>query len=243
MKAAHGLAKASIPTRRIARSLMRLRAQLPRELPLAGIRIAALGDQVVVSEGAQQWQADNGQFLLSFEVEAPRGEVKFIDVPHSDVSAEARANNGAESGAKSRTENEIDDYALFAEAFQLEEEDARYAEALYARAIVVNPSLAVAYVNLGRLLHERGAVTEAERLYRRALVECPNESLLHFNYGVMLEDSGHTEDAIAAYRRALTLDEGLADAHYNLALLLERNGDERSALRHFAHYRRLQAKH
>ncbi len=58
MRAAQGLSEAKIPAARILRSLRRLRAQLPQELPLAGLRIEAVGDAVVVGEGEAQWQPD-----------------------------------------------------------------------------------------------------------------------------------------------------------------------------------------
>jgi hypothetical protein len=56
LRAAQGLSDAKIPPARILRSLRRLRAQLPQQVPLAGLRIEAVGDAVVVSEGEAQWR-------------------------------------------------------------------------------------------------------------------------------------------------------------------------------------------
>ena len=57
LRAAQGLSSAKIPARKIVRSLQRLREALPVELPLTGLRIAAVGNEIVVKDGAAQWQA------------------------------------------------------------------------------------------------------------------------------------------------------------------------------------------
>ena len=43
LRTAHGLQAANIPPRRILRALARLKATLPAELPLTGLRISAIG--------------------------------------------------------------------------------------------------------------------------------------------------------------------------------------------------------
>src|SRR4051812_32372142 len=66
LRTAQALAQAKVPPRRIPRSLKALRRPLPAEMPLSGLRIGAEGDRVVVREGASRWQAESGQYLLSF---------------------------------------------------------------------------------------------------------------------------------------------------------------------------------
>jgi len=78
LRAAQGLSSAKIPARKIVRSLQRLREALPVELPLTGLRIAAVGNEIVVKDGASQWQADSGQLLLDFEVARVGGTVTFL---------------------------------------------------------------------------------------------------------------------------------------------------------------------
>ena len=39
-------------------------------MPLAGLRIAAVGDEVVVRDGGTPWQADSGQLLFDFDAPA-----------------------------------------------------------------------------------------------------------------------------------------------------------------------------
>src|ERR1700733_13755188 len=65
LRTAQALAAAHIPHRRITRSLKELRRHLPDEMPLSGLRIGALAEHVVVKEGAAQWQAETGQYLLA----------------------------------------------------------------------------------------------------------------------------------------------------------------------------------
>jgi tetratricopeptide (TPR) repeat protein len=118
--------------------------------------------------------------------------------------------------------------------------------AAYERAIGGCPGFADAHNNLGRLLHDAGALAAAESSYRLAICADGAVALYWFNLGVVVEDQGRPAEAVAAYEHALGLDPAAADAHYNLARLLElagrRTGDEvmlRRAVRHLLHYRSL----
>ena len=55
LRAARALMQANIPRRRIRRSLGQLRERLPAAVPLSGLAICAVGDRVVVREGANHW--------------------------------------------------------------------------------------------------------------------------------------------------------------------------------------------
>jgi tetratricopeptide (TPR) repeat protein len=219
MRAARDLSAAQIPARRIARSLRRLKQQLPEELPRTGLRIAAVGDAVVVREGVDQWQADDGQYLLSFDVAPQAGQVAFLDRAAIDYGVSAEA--------------------LFRQACAAEESDAAAAIAHYRRALDKDGCHAAAYANLGRLLHQSGQLSQAEILYRTGLRACAGDPLLLFNLGVLLDDLGRRDEAMAAYSEALAHDPELADAHYNLGLLYEAQGRGRDALRHLSAYRKL----
>ena len=217
MRAAQGLSEANIPPARILRSLRRLRAQLPERMPLTGLRIAALGDAVVVSEGEAQWRADNGQYVLQFGVASPGGRLSFF-APEAPAAA---------------------DPEWFKRGLALEASAPDEACNAYRRAIESDPRHVDAYVNLGRLLHELGHFGEAQAVYRDALERCGNDATLLFNLAVLQEDQNRPLDAIASYRAALAAAPGLADAHFNLARLCEARGMQQDALRHWSAFRKL----
>ena len=222
LRTAKGLADARLSPRRITQSLRRIRGELPAELPLSGLRITAGHNAVVVSEvvdeNRRQWQAHDGQYLLSFEVVSPQGQVRFVEAP-------APAVNEAEQ--------------WFAQACSLEAEDPAAAMEFYARALASAVCLPGAYANWGRLLHELGRLAEADAVYAKGIEACPADPLLLFNFAVLREDQQRPEEARQLYEAALKQDGALADAHYNLGLLHQTAGRARDALRHFSAYRKL----
>lgn len=219
LRTAFALQQARIPPRKILRSLARLKADLPAELPLTGLRISAVGANVAVRDRSVQWQADTGQLLMDFEVCERAGSVSFLELTTPD-----------------KTPASVD---WFRRGEALEASDLPAAEVAYRRAIELDPLRAAAYLNLGAMLCEASRCDEAVELYERA-VELIDEPLIHFNRAIALEDQKRVAEAIAAYQRVLALDESLADAHFNLGVLLENVGDEKGALRHFNAYRRLE---
>ena len=221
LRTAHALVEAKLPTTRILRSLRRLRTQLPPGVPLSGLRVEAVGDAVVVREGTAQWQPDDGQYLLRFHVDAPRGRLAFLDIEGQPI---------------------LSAHALFQRAVELEESQPEQACALYRQAIRADPKLVAAYSNLGRLLHERKQLDEAEAVYRGCLAHGAQDDTLFFNLALLLEDLGRADDAVGTYQAALELNPDLAEAHYNLALLYEAAGRAQDAIRHLSAYRRLSRK-
>ena len=223
LRTAHHLMAAKIPPRRMLRSLKKLKSRLPKELPLSGLRISAIGNDVVVSDGKAQWEAESGQLLMDFEVTHDQGAVKIL--PSYAPRAES-----IESNAET----------WFSRAEALETEDAVAAEKAYRRALEIDPEHADAYVNLGALLCEAGRCGEAVKLYDVAIRHCPQAPLLYFNRGIALEDRNRSAEALASYLRCLELAPDLADAHYNAARLYEQSGQAQKAVRHYSAYRRLQ---
>jgi tetratricopeptide (TPR) repeat protein len=219
LRTAHSLQQGRIPPRKILRALAKLKADLPAELPLTGIRITAVGADVVVRDRSGRLQAETGQLLMDFEVEQVGGSVAFIASPR-------------ERGEPSPN--------WLARAEALEATDRAGSEDAYRRAIEADPTNPAPYINLGAMLCEAGRCGEAVSLYEQALVAVGDEPLVHFNYAIALEDQQRVDDAITAYGRALALDDSFADAHYNLGVLLEARGDAKGAVRHFNAYRRLQ---
>ena len=81
LRTAQALVEANVPQRRITQSLKRLRGHLPESMPLSGLSIGAVGERVVVKEGAAHWQADSGQYLLAFEGDPAAGSLNVVDQP------------------------------------------------------------------------------------------------------------------------------------------------------------------
>lgn len=213
LRTAQALASAKVPPQRITRSLKELRRHLPDAMPLSGLSICAVADRVVVKEGTSRWQAESGQYLLSFEGDPAAGDLKVI---------------------------ERRDW--FADALNLEEMgDREGAIQAYEQAAAADPSLLDAHVNLGCLLHEAGRLDKAERAYRKGLEACGADPVLLYNLGVLLEDLDRKTEAAETYQSALRGDPAMADCHYNLALLCEELERPQEAIRHMAQYRRLVA--
>ncbi len=226
LRTAHALQAANIAPRRIVRSLQRLRKSLPDELPLSGLRIAAVGNDIAVRQGSQQWDAESGQLLIDFEVMPAPGSVAFLPVPEVPAAPTADGDDDA--------------LAWFKRGVKLEATDPAAAEQAYAEAIHRAPAYVDPALNLGVLLGNSGRAVQAVQVYEHAIEHAPGEALLHFNLGVVLEDLGRSKRALDAYATSLRLDPTLADAHYNAARLHEQLGHAAKAIRHYSEYRRLQ---
>jgi tetratricopeptide (TPR) repeat protein len=243
LRTAVELQAARIAPRRILAALRKLKTSLPAEMPLTGLRITAVGNDVTVREGAAQWQAETGQLVMDFEVAPKQGSVAFLQRTPRAEAAPPAPSPAARSRRGERPESDDpvrDAMSWFCLGEVLEASDLRAAEDAYRQALALNPAHADTYLNLGALLCEGKRCEEAVTLFDEAVRRYPEEALLHFNRAVALEDQGRVRDAIAGYEAALRLDPELADAHYNAARLHEQMGDARKAVRHFSAYRRLQ---
>lgn len=222
LRTAYGLQAANIAPRTILRSLRRLRASLPDELPLTGLRITAVGNTVAVHDGRTGWEPESGQLLMDFDVRPVGGAVAVL--PHRRQPKSVP--------------NDPEEW--FARGQRLEADDAAAAEAAYRLALALAPDHVDAYMNLGALLCDSGRCNEAIDLYERALEYRPDAAPLHYNLAIALEDSGERESALLSYQRCLEFDPRFADAHFNAGRLHEELGHAQKALRHFSAYRRLQ---
>ena len=221
LRTAQALHAAHVPRRRIVRALTQLRSGLPETMPLSGLSIDALADQVVVREGSRRWHAESGQYLLAFEGDPAVGSLRVIGPKAATASSDS------------------DDVA---QAIAFESEDTETALHAYERAVAADPSRLDARINLGRLLHEAGRHAQAERIYRDAIAAGAQDALLFYNLGVLLDDMERKAEAMQAYEAALRLDPQFADCHYNLALLCEELEQPQQAIRHMSQYRRLTAR-
>jgi tetratricopeptide (TPR) repeat protein len=229
LRVVKGLATSRVPPRRVRQALQRLREQLPEDRPLSGVRLAALGGEVVVREQDRVWSPATGQYWLDFEAAGERSAA--VPLPPRAPAA------GAEGEAPVALTATADGwYAIGAE---LEDADAEQAREAYQRALALDPGHADAHVNLGCLEHEAGRLDLAERHYRAALATRPADPTAAFDLGVVLEDLGRLDEARAAYEQALRAEPDSADAHYNLARLYDRLGDTPAAIRHLQSWRSL----
>jgi tetratricopeptide (TPR) repeat protein len=222
LRKAERLVSERVHPHRVRRALVKLRARLPEARPLTGVQLGADGQSVVVHEGGARWQVESGQVLLAFE--AP---VAAADTPMSVLPGRAApaSGGGGEVAVLSLDE-------AYEVACNLDDTDPEHAETGYRQVLAHDPDHADAHINLGRILHERGELTEAESHYRRALAMRPKDATASFNLGVALEDQGRHAEALEAYRAAISVDERNADAHYNAARLYDLLGDYGAALRH-----------
>jgi tetratricopeptide (TPR) repeat protein len=120
------------------------------------------------------------------------------------------------------------------ESQQMEE-----AAAAYRKALVVDPDLVPAIVNLANIHYARDGLIEAQALYERAIGLDPHCFEAHFNLGNIHHDLGRYASALACYRGAVTLNPTYADAHFYLAVTLEKAGHSAEAKPHWKAYQDL----
>ncbi|MGE5304342.1 MAG: tetratricopeptide repeat protein [Alphaproteobacteria bacterium] len=221
LKTAKGLLESSVPSHRIVRMLSSLKRQVPPERHLSSIKIYADGRRIVVWDGTARWQPDSGQFLFDFSAGAIAQNVALARL--------ARKTNGPRLTADHW-------YNL---GVELESTSTHEAEKAYLMAIEIDPRMANAHLNLGKLYHDDNELKKAEAHYRAAGTNAPKDPAPRFNLGVLMEDLQRPLDAVRAYREAIHLDPAFADAHYNLGLLCESLGKKTEALAHLRSARKL----
>ncbi len=230
LRTARGLLDARIPTRKLRLALERLRDRLPRGRSLAGLNIAAAGDEVVVREGDTLWNAASGQAVFDFDF-----GFEVNDLARKVAPLTRRAAREARSRPHQVTADDWYEMGCDLEAAAHADE----ARDAYRRALELEPAHADVHINLGRLLHDAGEIEAASAHYRLALAARPEDRTARFNLAVAFEDRGALEEAARLYRDVVRLHPDHADAHYNLAGVLERLHDAPGALRHLSAYRRL----
>ena len=102
LRTARALVQAKVPPRRIGRSLSALRRQLPKSVPLAGLTICSVGNEVVVRKGGDRWQAESGQYLLEFDVAASGDSLQITEFKRGVGRASNAAGGPAGSAAGGR---------------------------------------------------------------------------------------------------------------------------------------------
>ncbi len=251
VKAAKDLLAAGLSTQKVRKNLEALRRTLPGDVhPALRLRICSDGDNVVAIADDVAFVPATGQVvMMAFNLPALGGQIAALRQSQSQGQSDR-----SDDGATASTPQVVDDdpteanlgptaYTCFIEACAAEDRgDHVEAEALYGRALEIDPQLAAAMTNLGNLRHRAGEAAAARRLYERALEHEPGQAEARYNLGNLLEDLGETDLAIAELCRVTQLAPDFADAHYNLGLALVRVGGKSRAKRHLQRYLELDEK-
>jgi tetratricopeptide (TPR) repeat protein len=225
LRAARDLLARRVRLRDVARAIDAIRASLPKVTrPLAELRIVSDGQRVIVKSSAGVFEPLTGQMLLDFDVKQLRDDVVRVLRP---AAGKARARSAFE---------------LYVRASQIDEDPIAIeeAEALYRRAIELDPWLAIAYTNLGNVRFRRGHEHEAIELYERALAIDKSQPEAQYNLGYVMLDRGQTREAVAYLAGAIESDPKFADAHFNLAMAYEQLGESREARPYWRKYLELE---
>ncbi len=107
------------------------------------------------------------------------------------------------------------------------------ARAALTRAVVLRPSLAAGWLNLGNVCIDIDDRAEAERHYRAAIRLNPGLAQAFASLGHLLLGDGRIAEAIGACEAAVRLAPGMAEAHWNLAVAYLLTGNLTRGLREY----------
>ena len=131
---------------------------------------------------------------------------------------------------------------FFLEGSELDEgseADRERALMAYRKALLLDPNLVPAVVNLANLHYAHDDLVEAQALYGRALMLEPECFEAHFNLGNIHHDLGRYQEAVTYYHSALRLNTGYVDAHFYLGVTLEKMERSQDAKTHWRMYQQL----
>jgi len=184
---------------------------------------------------------------LAFDFQPPR-----MDSPRARVvTLPAKRREGATALPSGRMTDRAEaaqsaNYALaakyFLEGAEMDDGDERNLEgaaALYRRALLFDPMLVPALVNLANIHYERDELVEADAIYEKAIRMDPECFEAYFNLGNIHHDLARYPDAVVAYREALAINPAYPEAHFYLAVTLEKLGRSAEAKPHWQQYREL----
>jgi tetratricopeptide (TPR) repeat protein len=225
LRTARELTHARVPPRRVWRALRDLARQIADGRSLSEVRITANGQNILVHEGGAAWSPESGQL--------------HIDFAGSERAAPAHPITRTITSAMVESASRRSAWEWFDLGVELETTEPAEAYHAYTQALSLDPELADAHVNLGRLLQLAGRTREAIEHYRLSLRPDNTDPTGAFNLGTALEELGRWRFALSAYLQAITIDAQFADAHFNLARLYEQLGRRAEAIQHLRTYKRL----
>ena len=186
--------------------------------------------------------ARHGQLTLDF------GEGGQAPPPATVVALPARRQMAMDGGATGDAGGEPSSVeaslaiSCFQEGAALDEGNERdriMAGIAYRKALMLDPDLVPALINLANVHYARDELVEAQALYERAMHLDPECFEARFNLGNIHHDLGRHGDSLRHYRRALEIDPTYPDAHFYLAVTLEKTGRPAEARPHWRAYREL----
>jgi tetratricopeptide (TPR) repeat protein len=229
LRAAAALLDAGASVRQIRQASDALRRQRPDvQHPLAEMRLVLDGGRLLVQSDRVRFDPRSGQTVLD------------LDAGNLEKTAEAALVTGLVRPLQPPVEQAE---TWFERASEWDADPAQWDDAIdaYRRVVVIDPTYAAAWNNLGLLLHRMGRYDEARASYERALATAEQCAEAAYNLGSLNEDTGDVEAAVDCYRRALGVSPDYADAHFNLAGALARAGRGDEAVRHWQRYLELDA--
>lgn len=131
---------------------------------------------------------------------------------------------------------------FFLEGSELDEgshTEMEQAQSAYRKALLLDPNLVPAIVNLANIHYGSDELVEAQALYARALQIDPDCFEAYFNLGNIHHDLGRHDEALECYSEALRLNPTYADAHFYMAVTLEKMGRSTDSKLHWQRYQHL----
>lgn len=189
-----------------------------------------------------------GQLQFDFQEglgggDAPRAKVVALDQHRARRQAnEAQKTRGSRQPAAYNDPQSALAAKYFVEGSRLDDgDDAKMemAAAAYRKALIVDPDLVPAIVNLANIHYSRDELIEAQALYERAIGLDSECFEAHFNLGNILHDLGRFDGALDCYRSAVALNRSYPEAHFYLAVTLEKTGHSPEAKPHWKAYQEL----
>jgi tetratricopeptide (TPR) repeat protein len=188
-----------------------------------------------------------GQLQLDFVAghggtDAPRAKVVSLEARKPLRPAGVPARSGSDVPYQLAEPQAALAAKYFIEGSRLDDGDERTmdeAAAAYRKALIIDPDLVPAIVNLANIHYGRDDLIEAQALYERAINLDPNCFEAHFNVGNIQHDLGRFDRALVYYRDAVALNPAYADAHFYLAVTLEKTGHSLEAKPHWKAYQEL----
>jgi tetratricopeptide (TPR) repeat protein len=213
-------------------TIRQLATELDRGVPLKNVLRALLAEH-------------QGQMQLDFRASVSAPPAKVVVLPGRPPSRTPnRAGNPFAAGNAFPFSDPQTGLAAkyFIEGSKLDDGDERKMEeaaTAYRRALVIDPELVPAIVNLSNIHYAQDALIEAQALYERAIALDPDCFEAHFNLGNIHHDLARYDEALACYRDAVALNPDYADAHFYLAVTLEKTGHSVGAKPHWRRYQEL----